>query len=446
MNEILLWLKTQAQTNNIFSGVIAAGGITSILYAIKNWGLTALKTISELFTVTIKVKGNSEAFKHLENWMVKSKYVNSKFRCRNMRLISDLELVSENSVGDDGKSVSQKVTVGDGKHVIFYRGILTTITRNTTPSGGRYGGEMESYTISMVSFSKRPMYKFLEDLAINGTTSDVHFYQWTGEWWNSFARRTPRSAETLYYNEGTYDKIESDLTWFKKSKKWYVDRGIPYRRGYLFSGAPGTGKTSAVSAMSNKFGMNVAILDIKACDGDNGLLTAFNNLPYNTILLIEDIDAVYTSNIKCRKKNVEKPDTDSDDDDDNTSKKGKKDTNKATLGGLLNGLDGIAYKDGTIVVMTTNHPELLDHALIRPGRVGLHVNFTEANKQTAERMFCGFYADTDLITDTILSNFKKYCPEKIQQAKLQEFMIANKNSPSIVVDELKKLHIEGGEK
>jgi mitochondrial chaperone BCS1 len=49
---------------------------------------------------------------------------------------------------------------------------------------------------------------------------------------------------------------------------------------------------------------------------------------------------------------------------------------KLDLAGLLNVLDGVVDSPGRIVIMTTNHPERLDAALIRPGRINKRLHFT----------------------------------------------------------------------
>jgi len=57
-----------------------------------------------------------------------------------------------------------------------------------------------------------------------------------------------------------------------------------------------------------------------------------------------------------------------------------------TLSGLLNCMDGITAPDGAVIVMTTNHPELISPALLRPGRVDVRVNFGPATREQIERM------------------------------------------------------------
>ena len=54
--------------------------------------------------------------------------------------------------------------------------------------------------------------------------------------------RVPRPLESVILDEGMKEKIINDIKDFLGNSKWYQDMGIPYRRGYLFHGYPGSGK------------------------------------------------------------------------------------------------------------------------------------------------------------------------------------------------------------
>jgi chaperone BCS1 len=88
--------------------------------------------------------------------------------------------------------------------------------------------------------------------------------------------------------------IINDINRFLSSAEWYINKGVPYRRGYLLYGPPGTGKTSFVQAIAAKLNLNICYLNLSGGnmddDGLNGLL---NSAPMRSIILLEDIDAIF---------------------------------------------------------------------------------------------------------------------------------------------------------
>ncbi len=65
--------------------------------------------------------------------------------------------------------------------------------------------------------------------------------------WRRTRSRPIRPLNTIVMDPGMKANLLDDVKEFLVSEKWYADRGIPYRRGYMFYGFPGTGKTSFVT-------------------------------------------------------------------------------------------------------------------------------------------------------------------------------------------------------
>mgnify|MGYP000966021283 CR=1 FL=1 len=66
-----------------------------------------------------------------------------------------------------------------------------------------------------------------------------------------------------------------------------------------------------------------------------------------------------------------------------------------TLAFFLNLLDGILETPGRIIILTTNHPEKLDSALVRPGRIDLNIHFDRCSKETIVELLLKFYETID---------------------------------------------------
>lgn len=152
----------------------------------------------------------------------------------------------------------------------------------------------------------------------------------------------------------------------------YAIKGYPQKLGVMLYGPPGTGKTSVIKALANKTGRSIANINLSSMRTNADLKRAiFERQYYNEqgqnmqlgffdiIFVLEDLDAD-SSVVRSR---TLKP---------KAKKRKKKEVavfDALNLTGLLNVLDGIVDTPGRMIVITTNHPEMLDPALIRPGRI-----------------------------------------------------------------------------
>jgi hypothetical protein len=196
--------------------------------------------------------------------------------------------------------------------------------------------------------------------------------------WKLFSM-TPKTFDTVVLNMAMKEVLLGDLRAFIDGCAWYNRMGLDWKRGYLLSGPPGTGKTSIVRAMANLTGMDIYYLNLRDLKTDVELDTAFNTLPLRCILVFEDIDCM------SRVTHTRTPAEDHTADKDDDKLKG------ITLSALLNHLDGMKGAHGRITVMTSNHPEVLDPALIRPGRVDLHVRLSRCTREMLDDLFTMFY-------------------------------------------------------
>ena len=186
--------------------------------------------------------------------------------------------------------------------------------------------------------------------------------------------------------------------------------GIPFRRGYLLYGAPGSGKTSIIHSLAGELGLDIYIISLSKMGLDDASLNSLiSSLPERCVAIMEDIDAAFTHGLTRdvsgtdledpRDPSRHRRDHESEDDDDANDKRDNKrgggDSGssgcKITLSGLLNALDGISAQEGRILFATTNRYHTLDPALTRPGRMDLHVEFRLASRHQARELYKHFY-------------------------------------------------------
>jgi len=164
--------------------------------------------------------------------------------------------------------------------------------------------------------------------------------------------------------------------------------GIPFRRGYLLHGVPGSGKTSLIHSLSGELGLDIYVVSLSSKGmSDNTLTTLMGGVPTRCILLLEDLDAAFTRSVTRDSTSTGTPTASTAKDKDTAENDGS----TLSLSGLLNALDGVAAAEGRLLFATTNHIERLDPALSRPGRMDVWVNFTHATKFQAEGIFKCFF-------------------------------------------------------
>ncbi|CAL9233093.1 unnamed protein product [Arabidopsis halleri] len=193
---------------------------------------------------------------------------------------------------------------------------------------------------------------------------NIHTYIPEYKRWEPAIFQHHTTFETLAIEPELKNTLIRDLDSFANGKDFFKTVGRAWKRGYLLYGPPGTGKSSLVAAIANHMNYSIYDLQLQSVKDDAMLRQILTLTENRSILLIEDLDC--SSGADARKEDKE--------DDENQTKKKKNDP-KVTLSGLLNFVDGLwsSCVEERIIIFTTNHKEKLDPALLRPGRMDVHI-------------------------------------------------------------------------
>jgi hypothetical protein len=177
-----------------------------------------------------------------------------------------------------------------------------------------------------------------------------------------------KALDNLIFPQRIKDLIKEIELW-RKSRDWYREKGIPWKRGWMLYGPPGTGKTALARAFAEDMNMPIYVYNLSEI-GNHELMKVWSEMQMNVpcIALIEDIDNVFHGRENISRKNsgmlsIFTPKK--DDDNGNGSDRGGIST-PLTFDCLLNCLDGVERSDGIFTIITTNDISKVDAALGQP--------------------------------------------------------------------------------
>jgi chaperone BCS1 len=246
--------------------------------------------------------------------------------------------------------------------------------------------------------------------------------------WTKEQFRSNKRFDNMFF-EGK-EEVLQQIRDFVGEKEMYAKIGKPYHLGIVLYGEPGCGKTSFINALANELGRSIKEINFSKLKTVDDLersvtCTEYNsiNMDYdNVIITFEDIDCA-TNIVKSRKLKTglseKKASDEEDDNEDHTStdikkmvsafkklssskkndrdreydwtsvEKDQKDKD-ITLSNLLNILDGSREMPGRIIVITTNHIDWIDDALLREGRIDIRVEMKKIGHDLMWKMYENF--------------------------------------------------------
>jgi SpoVK/Ycf46/Vps4 family AAA+-type ATPase len=226
--------------------------------------------------------------------------------------------------------------------------------------------------------------------------------------WETYYCKTNKTIQNTILSTEARANLIDDVQWFVQNEQWYNSRGIPYKRGYIIHGPPGTGKTSTLKAIANHH-LPIFILDIGNFQDNAQLESLINEINYHTqnkryMLVMEDFDR---SELLKRWGNC-----------------------RVTEDCLLNIMDGISETYGRLLFITANDVDIINErpAMVRPGRIDKKVKLDLCDNDQIQNIFRNFYPDHEPGQISL--------KKKVSPAVLMQIMQRYPNGPKQVIETL----------
>ncbi|CAD2083623.1 mitochondrial chaperone BCS1, putative [Plasmodium vinckei brucechwatti] len=413
--------------NEYFSagvGIISVGAFVTVANRLNSYMYSAIK--KNLFT-SLEITINDTSYYWILEYMVK-KGIISRHLSLKTQIINDKNC--KNAIFSFLPSV--------GNHLFIYNNTFIFIERNRDKnmiSETNRSLPFENIKLSTFVWSKYIFQELLKDAKIyidKKEEGKTLLYKTFGHEWRPFgAPKNKRPINSVILPENLREYIISDIQTFLNSSKWYIDKGIPYRRCYLLHGPPGCGKSSLISALAGYFDFNICTINVNDIYlTDDRFIHLLATVPPKTILILEDIDFIFlnsaldntSTNNPTNKPNSKTQSSNSIFNTDSHSIR----TLGVSYSGLLNALDGVVATEERIIFMTTNNIEKLPSTLIRPGRVDMKIFIPYASMYQYKNMFLRFFPNHNDLADKFSTIFQNF---NLSMAEIQSFFLFSKHDP-----------------
>ncbi|CAL3963487.1 hypothetical protein PZA11_001092 [Diplocarpon coronariae] len=367
--------------NPVFAGGIGLAGLGTAAAIARKGVIRGASLIQRRLLCSIEVSKQDASYNWILAWLTLSR-PQSGYLASKLTRIHDYS-VNTISHGKDEAAGNARFMIqpGYGKYIIKHNGAFIQVTREKQSTSNHVTGVPHEVVQFKTLYAHRNVFESIfreaHELAMSAQEGKTVMWTVQSQEWKQFGEaRMKRPLQSVVLGEGVKERIVDDVKDFLARQSWYLERGIPYRRGYLLYGPPGSGKSSFILALAGELDFGVALINLSERGmTDDKLARLLTQMPARTILLLEDADAAFSNRRQVGEDGYSGM--------------------TVTFSGLLNALDGVAAGEERLAFLTTNHIDRLDEALIRPGRVDMTIRIGEATRYQAGEMWDRFYGEMD---------------------------------------------------
>jgi chaperone BCS1 len=378
--------------NPMMGGLVGVwiAAVTTYLFRnvpLRVWGWIKRNSTRHLQLTSVGPNGDNKSYNRFLDWFTEEK--------KRTRFVRSWQFTTFRDSG----SFTNQFSAGYSRHYFFYKWHLCWFSKTQLDSQGT-DKLKEQISITVLFGSQAFLESFVDEFKWKPAEKvkrvpDILVYKQEGNYnyWDDIKKLSPRHLNTVAIRKSTREEILKYIWVFQEAREWYLKRGIPFKLSIELTGPSGTGKTSLVRAIATYFNMDLYIVRLNEFR-DKDLVLALSKIPANAIVLVEDYDSCEA--LLDRKKFEAQLRQDASSEMDYQMSKRLGSTSGPTLAGVLNAFDGVIPLDGQIIFWTTNHPEKIDSAVRRKGRMDHSYELGELEHDDIKDFIEGLLPDAKL--------------------------------------------------